>query len=141
MTPININNANAIPVTTGKLLSLEEFPKDVQDSLMRGLPTLMTPEERQAQVDYQNSIPQTTVIENNGEILAVFGDNGWKRTFSNSDVFGHDLSEIEIINAFKRKYGSSLTVNRYSQEDAPTMGEIHEKKYGRPLTPKVNYFA
>ncbi len=138
MAPINISNSNIIPISSGKLQLADALPKEVQEQLTRGLHSL---EERRAQIEYQNSIPQTTVIENNGEILAVFGENGWKRTFSNSDVFGHNLSETEILNAFKNKYGSSLTINKYASDNAPTMGEILEMKYGRPLTPQVDYMV
>ncbi|GEM_PF-2122775 len=141
MTPINIKDANAILLEPKNLLSKGELPKEIRERLSFELPSPPTPEERQAQVDYQNSIPQTTVIENKGEILATFGDSGWKTVFSNKDSFGPNLSETEILNLFKTKYGESLSINKYSPENAPTMGEIHEMKYGRPLTPKVDYMV
>ncbi|UTW02588.1 hypothetical protein KDX31_14710 [Amphritea atlantica] len=141
MTSININDAIAIPLNPKNRLSKNDLPTEIREQLSIKLPSLPTPEERQAQIDYQNSIPQTTVIENNGEILAAFGDNGWKTVFSNNDVFGQNLSEAEILNTFKNKYGGSLSIRKYSPENAPTMGEIHEMKYGRPLTPKVDYLV
>lgn len=138
MTPININRVDVTQIVTGKLLSADKLPKDL---LQRELPAALTPEGRQAQINHQNSIPQTTVIEKNGDVLAAFGDNGWKTTFSNADAFGANLSEDQIIEKFKKKYGSSLTVNKYSKEDAPTMGEVYEQKYCRIPTPKVDYFV
>ena len=141
MIPVNINDAIAIPLNPKNRISKDDLPKEVREQLSIELPSLPTLEERQARIDYQNSIPQTTVIENNGEILATFGDNGWKTVFSNSDAFGHNLSETEILNAFKNKYGASLSINKYSPENAPTMGEIHEMKYGHPLTPKIDYLV
>ena len=138
MTPININSVNVTQIFLGKPLSADELPKEL---LQQELSALPTPEAMQAQIDYQNSVPQTTVIEKNGDILAVFGDNGWQQTFSNGDVFGSNLSENEIIEQFKNKYGSSLTVNKYYKENAPTMGEVYEQKYGRIPTPKVDYFV
>jgi len=141
MASININDAIAIPLTPKNRLSKNDLPTEVREQLSIKLPSLPTPAERQAQIDYQNSIPQTTVIENNGEILASFGDNGWKTVFSNNDAFGQNLSETEILNTFKNKYGESLSIRKYSPENAPTMGEVHEMKYGRPLTPKIDYLV
>lgn len=138
MTPISINNPNVTQVVTGKPMKMESFSNE---NLLVDLSAIPTARERQAQADYQNSVPQTTVIEKNGEVLAVFGDNGWGKSFSNSDYFGENLSEDQFIEAFKDKYGSSITINQYSKESAPTMSEINEQKYGRILTPKVDYYV
>jgi hypothetical protein len=133
---ININSTNVTQMNLGKPQLVDKFTMKLLE-----LPPQITAEESQAQLAHQNSIPQTTVIENNDEILAVLGDNGWRTTFSNADSFDVNLSKEQLIDSFKNKYGSSLTVHQYSKDNAPTMGEIHEKVYGRPPTPKIDYYA
>ncbi|MBQ4859455.1 hypothetical protein [Pseudoalteromonas sp. MMG007] len=96
--------------------------------------------DHQQQAKAQNQVPQHTVLEVKGKVIATFGDNDWRFYPSNSDGGDASITDTEVINSLKLKYGEALKVITYQHGQGPTMGEILERVYG--VTPnRVNTTA
>jgi hypothetical protein len=110
-------------------------------NLNEALPNPQGIENRQKQIDIQNNVHQTTVIEKNGRVIASFGENGWRHFQNNSDYEQKfsNISNSQVVNALNKKYGGSLQVHTYSNGQGPTWGDIFEKIYGHPPPRSVDY--
>jgi hypothetical protein len=100
-------------------------------------------EDRQKQLDLQNNVHQTTVIERNGDVIASFGENGW-RHFQNGSDFDHsqiNKTDSQVIDSLKQKYGATLSVNTYPNGQGPTSGDIFERIHGYSPPRLVDYRA
>lgn len=132
---ISINNPNVHQIDPGKLQKFDNIiPFDENKFKPQNL------EDRQKQIDLQNNVHQTTVIEKNGNVIASFGENGWQQ-FQNNDFDRSFIgkTEAQIIDALKQKYGATLTINTYPNGQGPTAGEIFERTNGYPPPRLVDY--
>jgi len=133
---ISINSPNGQQIELGKLKKLENIaPFDISKLEPMSL------EERQQQIDKQNGVHQTTVIERNGQVIASFGENGW-RHFQNTSDFSQSFinqTDAQVIDALKQKYGSTLNVKTFADGQGPTYGDIFERINGYPPAPLVDY--
>lgn len=132
-----INSLHGQQINTGKLEKLEEV-KAFDESVLQPILTL---EERQKQLDIQNSVHQSTVIEKNGEVIASFGENGF-RHFSKNSYFNNsyiNMTDTQVAAAMKEKYGQSIEVNTYTKGQGPTKGDMFERINGYSSPRLVDY--
>ncbi len=134
-TGISINSPNVRQIDTSKLTKVDLSDKGKIPNFEP-----LSLEERQRQMDAQNSANQSTVIEKNGKVIASFGENGFRFFQNNSDYQPSfaNKSEDQIIESLQQKYGA-LTVNKYNQGQGPTAGEIFERIHGYPVPKLVDY--
>jgi len=100
----------------------------------RELDILSSDEERKLRYEQAN-IHQSTVIVKGDKIIASFGENGWRHFVHSSDANENfiNMSNEQVIDVLQRKYGKSLSVNRYAQGEGPTRAELFERVDGRKL--------
>lgn len=99
-----------------------------------------------AAYETQLNMPQNTIIEHNGEIIATFSDNGSKFYAKNSDGSiarnYHYTDNASIISALQEKYNGELNVSSYAKGEGPTHSDVYERMYGAPPPSNpINTFA
>lgn len=131
-----INSVNVHRIDPGTLRKFDHITPFDENKL--NAPSL---EDRQNQLDLQNSVHQTTVIEKNGDVIATFGENGWRHFLNNSDFDQSFLNKTDsqVVDALKEKYGTTLSVNSYATGQGPTSGEIFERIHGYSPPRIVDY--
>lgn len=96
---------------------------------------ILSTEEEQKILYEQAKIPQSTVIEHQGKVIASFAENGW-RYFAKSSDFNENysnLSNTQIIAELTKKYGKSLSITNYPLGAGPTRAELFERVHGHQL--------
>lgn len=137
-TGIPINSHNVRQLDPGKLKQFDDIPPFNENKLKN-----QSIEDRQKQLDLQNNVRQTSVIKRNGDVIASFGENGW-RHFQNGRDFDQrflNKTDSQVIDALKQKYGASLTVNTYPNGQGPTSGDVFEQIHGYSPPRLVDYRA
>ncbi|WP_415893847.1 hypothetical protein ACMXYN_05455 [Neptuniibacter sp. PT8_73] len=89
---------------------------------------IMTPNQQQRLRDLQINVGQKLVIKNGLEIIASFSTNGW-RHFRNADDVNNCCSLItdkELVEKLKEKYGNSLSIFEYPRNERPTLAEVYK---------------
>lgn len=89
-------------------------------------------EEAKLHLEKQEAATQNTVIRKGDEVIATFGDNGYKLFFNGSDggfVKSGEESIEQIIEAMQKKYNNQLTVERYDLGEGPSSKSILDEKY------------
>lgn len=131
-----INTSSGYQLKPNNLQTIEHVSPFDSSSL-----TVMNLEQRQQQLDLQNSQPQSVIIEDNGKIIASFGDNGWRhfQNGSDSDFRYTAMNDAQVIDALQKKYGGTLQVTTYPPGQGPTAGEVFEKIHGYAPPRLVDY--
>lgn len=114
-------------VDPGKLQNFESIAPFDADKL-----EILSPKQINMLREILENSHQTTVIERNGQVIASFGENGWKHFQNNSDFdasFAH-LTDTQIIEKLKQKYGDELTVRRYPIGHRPTFADVLKQIHG-----------
>ena len=81
----------------------------------------------------QMSEPVHAVIEKDGEVVGILSENGMSYGNVSSTILTEYSNNDDKIAALKELYGDDVTIHLYTDEDAPSWGEVSEKRLGYEL--------
>lgn len=81
----------------------------------------------------QMSEPVHAVIEKDGEVVGILSENGMSYGNVSSAILTEYSNNDDKRAALKELYGDDVTIHLYSDEDAPSWGEISEQRLGYEL--------
>lgn len=90
---------------------------------------IMTSNQQQRLRDLQINVGQKLIIKNGLEVIASVSTNGW-RHFRDADDVKNSCSlmtDLELIEKLKEKYGNSLSTLEYPRDERPTLAEVYKQ--------------
>jgi hypothetical protein len=77
--------------------------------------------------------PVHAVIEKDGEVVGILSENGMSYGNVSSTILTEYSNNDDKIAALKELYGDDVTIHLYTDEDAPSWGEVNEQRLGYEL--------